>query len=134
MLTYYEKQKLVKAESKRIIQDFKRLKEPNSPDGNLFAVEISPDFLNRTTFKEIDKVSTEIVCNYHVPVTKCVIEGMEGIYFWIEKEDFVRSNLFYENYEKQNQQKLSERLDAASQKISTVKRKEPPAERQQQER
>ena len=108
----------IKAEAAHILERFQAAREPNSPSGTHYMVQVSPDFLARAKTKDQDRLMAILPFQ---SLALSTLEDRKGIYALISKDEnrFQKLVLRKPSVRK----KLQEKADAAAVHKSPVKNK-----------
>ena len=108
----------IKAEAAHILERFQAAREPNSPDGTQYMVQVSPDFLARAKTKDQDRLMAILPFQ---SLALSTLEDRKGIFALISKDEnrFQKLVLRKPSVRK----KLQEKSDAAAVRKSPVKNK-----------
>ncbi|MDE7246183.1 MAG: DUF3849 domain-containing protein [Oscillospiraceae bacterium] len=108
----------IKAEAAHILERFQTAREPNSPDGTHYMVQVSPDFLARAKTKDTDRLISMLPFQ---SLALSTLEGQKGVYALISKDEnrFQKLVLRKPSVRK----KLQEKSDTAAVPRSPVKNK-----------
>ena len=106
----------IKAEAAHILERFQAAREPNSPDGTQYMVQVSPDFLARAKTKDQDRLMAILPFQ---SLALSTLEDRKGIYALISKDEnrFQKLVLRKPSVRK----KLQEKSDAATVRKSPIK-------------
>ena len=106
----------IKAEAAHILERFQAAREPNSPDGTQYMVQVSPDFLARAKTKDQDRLMAILPFQ---SLELSTLEDRKGIYALISKDEnrFQKLVLRKPSVRK----KLQEKSDAATVRKSPIK-------------
>jgi len=74
----------IKAEATHILERFQAAREPNSPSGTHYMVQVSPDFLARAGSKDTDRLMSMLPFQ---SLSLSTLEGQKGTYALILKDE-----------------------------------------------
>ena len=78
------KREEIKAEAQRILTEFQKAQQPNSPSGTHYMAQISPDFLARAKTKDHDRLMDMLPFE---TLTISSLNGRKGVFALIRQDE-----------------------------------------------